>query len=230
MEILVTTLVLFLSYVMGSIPFGLLIVKLFTGKDVRAVESGRTGGTNAMRAAGFWAGLATALLDLLKAAAAVWLARGLSPGNVWLEVFAPILAIAGHNYSIFLIERNAQGRLNLRGGAGGAPCVGGSFGLMPLSLIVILPVGALILYFVGYASVATMSVALISSMFFAYTAWIGITPWPYVLYGLLAEALLVWSLLPNIRRLIQGKERMVGFRARKKKDNHSSSSSYSSSS
>ena len=46
--------VIFLAYLIGSIPFGLIIVKLTTGKDIRSVASGRTGGTNAMRAAGFW--------------------------------------------------------------------------------------------------------------------------------------------------------------------------------
>ena len=74
------------SYLIGSVPFGVLIVRLTSGKDIRKVESGRTGGTNAMRAAGFWAGLATAILDLLKATAAVYLARWLAPGNVWLEI------------------------------------------------------------------------------------------------------------------------------------------------
>ena len=58
--------IILLAYLFGSIPFGLLIVKLKTGKDIRKVESGRTGGTNAMRAAGFWAGVATAALDILK--------------------------------------------------------------------------------------------------------------------------------------------------------------------
>ncbi|MBK8618584.1 MAG: glycerol-3-phosphate acyltransferase [Anaerolineales bacterium] len=50
-------------------PLDCWIVKLKTGKDIREVESGRTGGTNAMRAAGFWAGFATAMLDILKARA-----------------------------------------------------------------------------------------------------------------------------------------------------------------
>jgi len=53
------------SYLLGSVPFGLIIVKLTTGKDIRQIESGRTGGTNAMRAAGFWVGFSTAMLDLL---------------------------------------------------------------------------------------------------------------------------------------------------------------------
>ena len=64
-----------MGYIIGSIPFGLLIVKMKTGKDIRTIESGRTGGTNAVRAAGFGAGLLTALLDVLIGAASVWVAR-----------------------------------------------------------------------------------------------------------------------------------------------------------
>ena len=75
MQIVVAIGVLGCSYLLGSIPFGLLIVKLKTGKDIRSVESGRTGGTNAMRAAGFFAGLLTAILDLLKSAVCVWIVR-----------------------------------------------------------------------------------------------------------------------------------------------------------
>ena len=57
MQTLIDIGTLVIGYIIGSIPFGLLIVKLKTGKDIRDVESGRTGGTNAMRAAGFWAGI-----------------------------------------------------------------------------------------------------------------------------------------------------------------------------
>ena len=74
--------VLVLSYLIGSIPFGLIIVYLTNGKDIRKVESGRTGGTNAMRAAGTFAGVFTAVFDFLKGASAVWLARALLPGTV----------------------------------------------------------------------------------------------------------------------------------------------------
>jgi len=120
--------VLILSYIIGSIPFGLVIVRLKTGKDIRKIESGRTGGTNAMRAAGFWAGAATTILDFLKAACAVWIARLVLPGNLWLEVLAPVAAVIGHNYSIFLPDRDENGRFRLRGGAGGASSAGGAFG------------------------------------------------------------------------------------------------------
>jgi len=230
MQIVLTIVVIICSYLLGSVPTGVLLVKLISGKDVRQVESGRTGGTNAMRAAGVWAGLGTAIFDALKAAACVWLARGLVPGAAWLEVLAPVLAIVGHNYSIFLVERGENGRIRLRGGAGGAPATGGAFALWPPVLLFILPLGALIFYFVGYASVTTMSVALIATLVFAYRAWIGASPWVYVFYGLAAELVLMWALRPNIRRLLDGTERLVGFRARRRKNKEDYSSSSSSTS
>lgn len=220
MQILLAIGLLLISYIVGSIPFGLVIVRLSTGKDIRKVESGRTGGTNAMRAAGFWAGLGTALLDMLKATAMVWVARALfpmdaSPGNVWAHILAPLAVILGHNYSIFLLKREENGSLKLRGGAGGAPCVGGSVGLWAPSFLIIVPLAALILFGIGYASVATMSVALLSSLLFAIMAIAGFSPWQYALYGIFAEILLVLTLLPNIRRLIAGRERLVGWRAQR---------------
>src|ERR1041384_2068479 len=98
MQTLIAIGVVVIGYIIGSIPFGLLIVKSKTGKDIRTVESGRTGGTNAVRAAGFWAGLLTAILDILKGAATVWLAQTLVPRNHLLPVLAPLAAIIGHNY------------------------------------------------------------------------------------------------------------------------------------
>ena len=202
--------VLFLAYLLGSVPFGLLIVKISTGKDIREVASGRTGGTNAMRAAGFWAGILTALSDILKGAGAVWLAQAISPDQHWVHVFAPICAILGHNYSIFLPEFDENRHFKgLRGGAGGAPTVGGAFGLWPMSLAIILPLGALVFFTLGYASVTTMSVALFAIIVFAVRATFGF-PWMDVLYGVLAELLLIWALRPNIKNLLAGKERVVG--------------------
>ena len=108
-------LALLLSYLVGSIPFGWLVVKIASGKDIRTVESGRTGGTNAMRAAGFLAGLFTAGLDVLKGISTAWIAGWLVPGNDWVKVAAALLAIIGHNYSVFLIEKTTHGRVRLGG-------------------------------------------------------------------------------------------------------------------
>lgn len=114
------------GYLLGSIPVGLLMVRVIKRRDVTKWYSGRTGGTNVMRVAGVWAGIGTAIADALKAALAVWVARALTGGGEpWIEAVAGALAILGHNYSIFLIRRE-DGKIQLRGGAGGA-C---SFGLL----------------------------------------------------------------------------------------------------
>ncbi len=210
------------AYLIGSIPFGAIIVRLITGKDIRLIESGRSGGTNVMRAAGFWAGFITAILDLIKGASTVWLGRELIPGNTWMEVLPPVAAVIGHNYSIFLVERADSGRLRFRGGAGGAPTAGGALGLWPGSFMIILPVGLILLFGLGYASVATLSIPLIAGLVFAIRAWMGISPWEYVFYGVLTELLLIYALRPNIIRLIQGNERIVGLRAWLKKRSASS--------
>jgi glycerol-3-phosphate acyltransferase PlsY len=72
-DILLTLFLIFIAYVLGSIPSGLILVKLFSGKDIRQVESGRTGGTSAMRAPAIMPGILTGTLDMLKSSAAVWL-------------------------------------------------------------------------------------------------------------------------------------------------------------
>lgn len=221
MQLLIDASVILLAYIFGSIPFGLLIVKLSTGKDIRQVASGRTGGTNAARAAGAIAGLLTALMDALKGAAAVWVAQSVSPINHWLHVLAPIAAILGHNYSLFLVERDAQDRLRLRGGAGGGPTVGGAFGLWWPSALIDLPLGALVFWGIGYASVTTMSIALIITAIFAVRYVMGLATLPDVLYGVIAFGLLTWALRPNIRALIEGRERFHGWRPWRRKTGQS---------
>lgn len=212
MQIVFAILAVVLAYVIGSVPVGLLIVKIATGKDIRDIESGRTGGTNAMRAAGFWAGFATAMLDIVKGAAGVWVARWLTPDMPIIHMIAPLAAILGHNHSIFLPERDENGRIiRLRGGAGGAPSVGGAMGLYLPSILIVLPLGMLTFFTIGIASVTTMAVALYSTLAFAYYASQGIIPWAYVLYGVGAEILLVLALQPNIKRLFEGNERVVKY-------------------
>jgi glycerol-3-phosphate acyltransferase PlsY len=223
MQIVLDIGIILLAYLFGSIPFGLLIVKLKTGKDIREVESGRTGGTNAMRAAGFWAGVSTALLDILKGFGAVWVAQHITPDH-WVHVVAPLAAIIGHNYSIFLPVRDENGKwIRLSGGAGGAPSVGGAMGLWPGSILIILPLGALTFFTLGIASVTTMAVALFAIIIFAVRASQGLMSWMDIWYGVGAEILLVWALRPNLKKLFEGHERVVKYslngwlRARKEK-------------
>jgi glycerol-3-phosphate acyltransferase PlsY len=205
-----------ISYIIGSIPFGFLLVKAFTGKDVREVESGRTGGTNTMRAAGFLLGFTTSLLDIIKSAGAVWIARYLSPGAFWLHVFAGLIAVMGHNYSVFLIRKDRDGKIKVGGGAGGTPAIGAIVGLWWPSIFILVPAGYLLVMVVGYASLATLSLPIIGSLILLFRFIKFDEPWEYILSGLLSEIFIVWALIPNIKRLINGTERLVGFRAKKK--------------
>jgi glycerol-3-phosphate acyltransferase PlsY len=202
-----------ICYLIGSIPFGLIIVKLTTGKDVRQIGSGRTGGTNAMRAAGLLAGVATAVLDVMKGVASGWVAEWLVPGDPWLKVLAAIFALWGAIHSIFLVEKDEKGHWRLRGGAGGATGLGGAIALWNPSVFFILPIGALIYLFVGYASVTTISVAVSALVIFAIRAVLDNQPVQYIVFGAAALAIVLYALRPNLKRLKEGTERMVGLRA-----------------
>jgi glycerol-3-phosphate acyltransferase PlsY len=206
---------LMIAYLLGSIPVGLLVVRFSTGKDLRQEHSGRTGGTNAMRAGGFWVGLITALFDFLKATTAVWIAKFLTDQDPWIAAAAGVMAVVGHNYSIFLLDRSEK-KIRLRGGAGGASTAGASAGLWAPSVLIILPVGLFLLFSVGYASLATMSTGLLVIIIFFIRALNGSGPWAYVCFGIITEFILLIGLKSNIQRLLQGNERLIGWRARVK--------------
>ena len=90
-------------------------------------------------------------------------------------------------------------------------------GLWWPSLFIIVPMGFAILFGIGYASVATMSIGVTSIIIFAVRAALGLGPWTYVWYGVLVEALILWALRPNIKRLMNGTERLVGWRAKRRR-------------
>jgi glycerol-3-phosphate acyltransferase PlsY len=198
------------GYLMGAIPFGYLVVKLGKGIDIRRVGSGRTGGTNAFRAAGAIAFLITGIGDVAKGVLAVWgagwLATQLDVSSPAIaQVLAGVMAVVGHNYSIFL---------SWKGGAGTGPNVGVAAGLWFPALFILLPLVPVMLVVTGYASVASLTVAGLIPVLFVVRALVAKAPWEYAVYGILAGTLVVWALRPNIARLKAGKERLVGPRAR----------------
>ncbi len=217
MPIVNILLIIGFSYLIGSIPFGLIIVKIASGKDVRKIGSGRTGGTNAMRAAGLFAGVITAILDVLKGVASGWIAEWLAPGDPWLKVLAAVFALWGAIHSVFLLEKDEHGVWRLRGGAGGATGLGGAIALWNPSVFIIVPIGALIYLFVGYASVTTISVAVSALVIFAIRAFVDNQPVQYIIFGVAALATVLYALRPNLKRLRDGTERVVGLRAYFKK-------------
>jgi glycerol-3-phosphate acyltransferase PlsY len=202
-----------LAYLIGAIPVGFLIVKIFKGIDVRTIGSGRVGTTNTVRAAGPIAGVLTAILDASKGILVAYLANLIVPGSVWMKVIAVILAVVGQIFSVFLIERTLDGRIHFHGGAGGATTFGGAVALWPVGLLIILPFVILVYFGVGYASLTTISIAFFSLVIFLFNALQGYGPWQYLAFGVASLAIVIYTLRPNLERLVNGTERSVGLRA-----------------
>jgi glycerol-3-phosphate acyltransferase PlsY len=205
-----------IGYLIGSIPMGYLVVRLIKGQDIRTHGSGRTGGTNAFRAGGPIAGVLTAVGDACKGYAAVALARlvvgpevlATTIGTV-AAVLAGLAAVIGHNWSVYL---------GFKGGAGTAPNIGAAIAFWPIAGLYLAPMVPLGLYLIGYASVTSLIIAAVVLITFVVRAALQADPnWWYVAYAVAAAAAVAWALRPNIKRLRQGTERVVGLRARKAK-------------
>ncbi len=205
-----------IGYICGSVPFGFLYVKAFKGINLTEFGSGRTGGTNSLRAAGIGVGLLTAFSDVFKGAAAVLLVRWLLGNQVepslrpWIEASAGIFSVVGHNWSLFL---------KFRGGAGTGPNVGWASAVwLPLLPIGIgMMVGMLLI--IGMASIASIAIAAVIPIAFLILYLSGISPYDttpaYIIAGTITLAVVLWALRPNIKRLIEGNERIVGPRAKR---------------
>jgi acyl phosphate:glycerol-3-phosphate acyltransferase len=185
------------AYLLGSIPVGYLVIYLMKGRDIRTIGSGRTGGTNALRAGGSIAGILTGGGDILKGIAAVVVARAIAGHLPVVEVFAGVAAVVGHNWSIFM---------NFKGGAGTGPNIGACIALWPLSAVWLIPLLPFGLNVVRYASLTSLIIAAVIPITLAIRAALGYGPWLYVVYGLLSAAAVTWALRPNIKRLINGTE------------------------
>jgi glycerol-3-phosphate acyltransferase PlsY len=201
-----------IGYLLGSIAFGYIYVRLFKGEDLRQVGSGRTGGTNSFRAAGLGVGVLTSVSDVAKGAAAVWLTTWLLGDAFgltvlpWAQAVAGVASVIGHNWSVFL---------RFRGGAGTAPNVGWSATVWPWIFPIAFLVMAGMLYFVGMASVASLSMAAVTILIFAVRYFMGIdATLAYLAGSLVAGLIITWALRPNIRRVLNGTERLVGRRAK----------------
>ena len=199
MEILRYVIVVALGYVIGSIPVGYLMVKLTKGTDVRQHGSGRTGGTNVWRAAGLCPALLTAAGDFLKGLSAVLIARAVL-GNSLGEVLVGVAAVVGHNWSVFL---------GWRGGAGTATNLGVISALSLPVALALSAAGLLVIVISRYASAASLAMAALAPIIFLVLALFAHHPLPHALYGLLAGAIVVLALRPNIVRLLSGTERRL---------------------
>jgi glycerol-3-phosphate acyltransferase PlsY len=205
-----------IGYFCGAIPFGFIYVYWRKGVDLRQVGSGRTGGTNSLRAAGVGVGIVTAISDALKGFAAVWLSRYFLADGVgvelvpWISVTAGMFSVIGHNWSIFL---------NWRGGAGTGPNVGWAMAVWPPILPIAVATMMLMMVGVGMASVASLTMGAIIPVAFIALYLAGVPVYSetvaYMVGGLATLSIVTWALRPNIKRLLEGNERVVGPRAKR---------------
>lgn len=199
MDVLLIVAVVVLAYLLGSFPAGYLLGKLW-GVNVLRFASGRTGGTNVLRAAGAAAGLLTGALDIAKGFLAVWLATQIT-GNPLAASLAGGAAVLGHCYSVFL---------RFRGGGGVATSLG-ALGAIYLPLAVgLLVLLVVVIALSRMASIGSLTVTTLMPITLLILGLTGILPVIYTLYGVLAWMVIVYSHLPNIRRLIAGTERRLG--------------------
>jgi len=190
---------------------GYLVIKIFKRQDITLIGSGRTGGTNAMRAGGLWMGVLTGVLDFLKGFMAIWIARWIMPDTIWPQVMAGAAAVFGHNWSIWLYLVTKK----LNAGAGTGPNLGAAIAFWPPLALVVIPIILFFVFIVGYASLASIAAAIaIMIILFLRAAYVG-TPWQYGIYGICTAAIVIWALRPNIKRLFDGTERRVGIFAKK---------------
>src|ERR1051325_2483028 len=104
------------AYVCGSIPFGLLLGRLFGATDIRKTGSGNIGATNVARSAGLSAGILTLVLDAGKGAVPVWLARHYFPDHAAFQILAGLGALSGHCFPVWLKFRGGKGVATAAGG------------------------------------------------------------------------------------------------------------------
>lgn len=186
-------LALVLGYALGSIPFGLILTSLAGAGDLRSIGSGNIGATNVLRTGRKGIAAATLLLDLLKALAAVLLARHFWPGH---EGLAALGAILGHCFPVWL---------RFKGGKGVASMMGASLGLAwPIGLAYAVTWLGL-LAITRISSLAGMTAALVAPVI---AWWLGHGDYALVLAGIAVLVLILHR--GNIRRLAAGTEPRVG--------------------
>ena len=198
-------------YLLGSIPWGLLVVRWRHGVDVRTYGSGSTGTTNVLRTAGGKVAVLVFLMDAAKGAVAVVLAH-LVTDNSWLIAGAALAALIGHIWPVFA---------KFRGGRGVATGEGSLLALMPIAAgFTWLPVAGLlvwvpfvpVLLFTRYMSLASIMAVATAAIALAILSLTGFYPTGYLLYAVVGGVLIIFGHRANLKRLMEGKELKLGQR------------------
>ena len=183
------------SYLIGSIPNGLIFGKLFWGVDLREHGSHNIGATNAWRTLGKGPGFLIFFLDFLKGVCGVYLGS-LTDSSPTSLVLGGLMAIVGHSCSLFL---------RFKGGKGVATGLGVIAMLMPKTTILIFLLWFLLVYFTGYVSLGSV----VAASFVPFLAWWGHEPEAYIVFGITAEIFVIYRHKTNIQRLLAGTESKI---------------------
>jgi glycerol-3-phosphate acyltransferase PlsY len=182
------------AYLVGAIPFGVVVGKLFYGTDVRQHGSGNVGTTNVFRVLGKKAGVVVLVCDMLKGYVPAVIAAHFF--NPWAAIFIAAAPVVGHMFSVFL-----KGR----GGKGVATGAGVVAALIPLAFLIILVVWLTLVVTTRYVSVASLVAAVLVPVFvIAFDH-----PLPYQIAAVLVSIIVWWAHRGNIARLVHGTESRV---------------------
>jgi glycerol-3-phosphate acyltransferase PlsY len=197
---------LILAYLLGSIPFGYLIVKLRSGADIRRTGSGGTGATNVSRKAGKAAGVVTLALDALKGAAAVLVARWLTgeTGTPWVVAGAAALAVVGHCFPVWL---------KFKAGKGVATGLGVFLAIVPWAVLAAAAVFIVIVWRTRYVSLGSIIAAAFMPLWvLLMSLWIEpVSDFAPIMTALCAvAAVIIFKHSENIKRLMAGEENKFG--------------------
>ena len=191
-----TVFILVASYLLGSIPFGVLITKWGMGIDVRKVGSGNIGATNVLRSGGKKEAILTLLADMLKGFLPVFLVQ-IYLGDAKLAAMAGSAAVVGHIFPVFL---------KFKGGKGVATALGVMFTLMPKAALTAIILFAIVTYLTKHVSLGSITAAVAMPFLGWYFPY---GPYPIYASSFIA-ALIVFRHQENIHRLLSGEEHRLG--------------------
>jgi len=191
------------AYLLGSIPFGLLIVKAQGGPDIREIGSGNIGAANVTRHAGKFAGILTLLFDAGKGYLAVWLAGHFTSGNIRWMIVAAVCAVVGHMFPVWL---------GFKGGKGVATGLGVFLPVCWQAVAAGVVLWLLMVIFWRYSSLGSISAAVALPLFVYLLYAPGHAPPEFVTLGTVVISVLVLvKHRPNIARLVAGDEPHLNF-------------------
>ena len=195
------------GYVLGSIPTGMIVARVYRNVDLTAYGSGRTGATNVLRTLGSGAAAVAFAGDFFKGLLAVlavqYVIAGGSPRLPWLELVTTIAAVLGHSYSMFI---------GFKGGRGVVTGFGATVVAAPVPMLIALGVGTLLIAITRYVSLGSIIGSALAGLLLCWVAVASGEP-AWAVWGVLVGGFIVVAHRDNIERLLAGTERKLGERA-----------------